>query len=104
MEPIQSTLENGLLPVIYGDVVFDTDIGGTILSTEDLFFYLAGILKPSRILLAGQDPGVWKDFPECTQLYDHLQPSDLAQLGQGVSQSRCHRGYGGKSQPDGWSR
>ncbi len=98
LEPIQSTLENGLLPVIYGDVVFDTDIGGTILSTEDLFFYLARILKPSRILLAGQDPGVWKDFPECTQLYDRLQPSDLAQLGQGVSQSQAPDVTGGMAE------
>ena len=95
LEPIQSSLKKGLVPVIYGDVVFDTEIGGTILSTEDLFFHLAGILKPSRILLAGQDPGVWKDFPKCTQLYDHLQPSDLAQPGQGIGKSQAPDVTGG---------
>ena len=36
-EPIRSALQHGLIPVIYGDVVFDEIHGGNILSTEDLF-------------------------------------------------------------------
>ena len=53
LEPLQSALQNGLLPVVYGDVVFDRTLGGTILSTEDLFVYLARQLQPGAILLAG---------------------------------------------------
>ena len=55
---------------MYGDVVFDTRIGGTILSTEDLFIHLAREFKPQRILLAGLDQGVWEDYPECTKLVE----------------------------------
>jgi isopentenyl phosphate kinase len=63
LEPLQAALASGLVPVINGDVIFDRLRGGTILSTESLFAYLAGHLKPDRILLAGHEPGVWSDFP-----------------------------------------
>ncbi len=95
IEPIERALAEGLIPVIYGDVAFDDQIGGTILSTEDLFFHLAGILKPSRILLAGQDPGVWKDFPACTKLYPEIRPADRLHLERGVSQSQAPDVTGG---------
>jgi len=72
LAPIQVALEAGLLPVVHGDVVFDSLLGGTILSTEDLFTHLALSLAPERILLAGLEPGVWADFPECTQLIPEI--------------------------------
>ena len=64
--PLLSALKERILPVIYGDVVFDDEIGGSILSTEDVFFYLAKKLYPSRILLAGLEEAIWLDFPENT--------------------------------------
>jgi isopentenyl phosphate kinase len=68
LTPLTAALENGLLPVVYGDVVFDTIRGGTILSTEDIFIHLARQLHSERILLAGIDDGVYADYPECKQL------------------------------------
>ncbi len=68
VSPLRQALANGLLPVIYGDVVFDEIRGGTILSTEDLFSHLAPLLRPGRLLLAGQEAGVWADFPARTRL------------------------------------
>lgn len=62
--PICAALNAGLLPVVQGDVIFDTVRGGTILSTEELFAHLARHLKPSRLLLAGNEPGVWKESPD----------------------------------------
>jgi isopentenyl phosphate kinase len=70
--PINAALDAGLLPVVYGDVVFDQVLGGTILSTEDIFTFLAPQLLPKRILLAGIDPGVWANFPDCTQLIPEI--------------------------------
>ena len=61
--PLQSALAAGLLPVVQGDVIFDTVRGGTILSTEELFAYLARQLHPARLLLAGIEPGVWPIYP-----------------------------------------
>jgi isopentenyl phosphate kinase len=77
LAPVQQALQAGLLPVVYGDVIFDTKRGGIILSTEDLFEYLAPVLQPQRVLLAGIEKGVWKDYPACTELYAHLTPADI---------------------------
>jgi len=95
LAPLISALDKGLLPVVYGDVVFDSSIGGTILSTEDLFVHLARKLEPGRILLAGRDPGVWRDFPKCTSLFDKIQPSDRDILDDAVSQSQATDVTGG---------
>jgi isopentenyl phosphate kinase len=73
--PLQSALGSGLLPVVYGDVAFDEVRGGTILSTEELFVHLAHELAPQRILLAGQEAGVWADFPGRTHLVSEITPS-----------------------------
>lgn len=72
LAPLIGALEAGLLPVVFGDVVFDQVRGGTILSTEDIFSHLVRQLHPKRILLAGIDEGVWDDFPACTRLIPEI--------------------------------
>ena len=79
LAPLKAALANGLLPVIHGDVVFDEARGGTILSTEDLFAYLACQLHPKRILLAGLEAGVWEDFPTRTRLIREMTPQIFTQ-------------------------
>jgi isopentenyl phosphate kinase len=75
---IEMSLEAGLLPVVYGDVVFDDVLGGTILSTEDIFSYLAKTFYPERILLAGIEAGVWADYPARTKLVREITPHNIA--------------------------
>jgi isopentenyl phosphate kinase len=86
---IQNALEHQLVPVIFGDTVFDTSIGGTILSTEELFIHLAGMVTPSRILIAGIEDGVWANFPSREKLIDKITlasyPSIKAQIMGSVS-------------------
>ena len=67
----------GLIPLIFGDTIFDEETGGTILSTEDLFMHLCHALpeKP-RILLAGLEEGVWQDFPQKTKLIEKIHASE----------------------------
>jgi isopentenyl phosphate kinase len=77
LSSLQSALANGLLPVIHGDVVFDQERGGTILSTEDLFVLLAKELHPQRILLAGLERGVWADFPRRSRLIREITPENF---------------------------
>ena len=67
LAPVKSALQAGLIPLVFGDVVTDLAIGGTILSTEDLFYHLALTLKPGRILLAGEEEAVFSDFPHNKQ-------------------------------------
>jgi isopentenyl phosphate kinase len=59
MEPIQSALEHNLIPVLYGDVALDEVRGGTIISTEKIFHYVAYRLPVDQILLLGEVEGVY---------------------------------------------
>lgn len=84
---LQAALEHGLLPVVHGDVIFDRLKGGTILSTEDLFAYLARLLHPRRILLAGLEAGVWADFPARKQKVQKVTRASFNEVSQGVGKA-----------------
>jgi isopentenyl phosphate kinase len=86
---IHKALEAHLLPVVHGDVAFDESLGGTILSTEDVFAFLADAerLSPTRILLAGIEAGVWEDFPARTKLVKQIQVSDYEKMRAGIGGS-----------------
>lgn len=75
--PIEAALTSGQLPVVMGDVVFDTEIGGTILSTEQVFLALAPLLRPSRILIAGAESGVYAQYPAQGEPLGEVKESDL---------------------------
>jgi isopentenyl phosphate kinase len=77
VEPIRSALEAGLVPVVAGDVAFDRRRGSTIVSTERVFFHLARSLRPTRLLLAGIERGVYADYPANTQLLPAITEKDL---------------------------
>jgi len=84
LAPMRAALAHGLVPLVYGDVVIDSELGGTILSTEDLFVYLARQLGPARILLAGSEAGVYADYPTNTQLLAQIDRNeDLSGILQG---------------------
>lgn len=87
LQPMLSALNNGLIPLINGDVIFDEKLGGTILSTEELFVYLAEKLKPQRILIAGIEDGVWADFPTCQRLIERITPATFSQVATMLSGS-----------------
>jgi isopentenyl phosphate kinase len=95
LAPLQAALAHRLIPVVQGDVIFDTDRGGTILSTEDLFVFLAGAFQPQRILLAGIEPGVWADFPACTQLISEITPANLEAVAPSLTGSAATDVTGG---------
>ena len=84
---IRKALAARLLPVVHGDVAFDEALGGTILSTEDVFAFLAEQIPPTRILLAGIEAGVWEDFPARTRLVKQIQLSDYEKMRAGIGGS-----------------
>jgi isopentenyl phosphate kinase len=79
--PIREALRHRLVPLIHGDVAFDSDLGCTIVSTEAEFAYLARALRPpgtgrhtcpgdqcqgdkwARIVLVGEVHGVYDRDP-----------------------------------------
>jgi len=72
---------------VYGDVTFDEVRGGTILSTEDVFGYLARELHPQRILLAGLEAGVWEDFPARIKLVNAISSKSYEEMRKGIGKS-----------------
>ncbi len=87
--PIFAALQHRLLPLVNGDVVFDTQLGGTILSTEDVFLSLAHTLHPQRILLAGVEEGVWADFPRRSHLAREITSTSYPQLAKVLEGSQA---------------
>ncbi len=81
--PIRTALEHRLIPLVHGDVAFDETRGMTIASTEMIFAYLAPILKPSRIVLAGIVEGVFTADPlqdSSARLIREITPANLARI------------------------
>jgi isopentenyl phosphate kinase len=81
--PISEALARGLVPLVYGDVALDDVRGGTIISTEEIFAWLAPRLCPARIILLGVVDGVYSSDPlrdPAARRWPRLTPADVAQL------------------------
>jgi isopentenyl phosphate kinase len=61
--PVEEALHRGLVPLVHGDVALDELQGGTIISTEQIFAYLAQRLHPARLVLVGVVDGVYERDP-----------------------------------------
>ena len=60
---IRILLERGQIPLVHGDAVVDERWGFTILSTEELFAFLAERFQPARVILACDVDGVYPVEP-----------------------------------------
>ena len=83
LEPIQTALQHGLIPLVYGDVAFDETRGMSILCTEQIFSYLATALAPERILLSGVAAGVFTADPlndATAELIPEITPRTFASI------------------------
>jgi isopentenyl phosphate kinase len=87
LSSLRAALESGVLPLIFGDVVFDDRQGGKVLSTEVLMRHLAHELRPRRILLAGLEAAVWADFPARTSPIIKITPSNFKEVAHRVGGS-----------------
>jgi isopentenyl phosphate kinase len=82
--------ERGLTPVVYGDVALDEALGGTIVSTEEIFEWLAPQLRPERLVLAGEVDGVYTADPQedaGATLIQELTPESFAAVEDGLGGS-----------------
>lgn len=96
--PIRAALYADLIPVIFGDVIFDSQLGGTILSTEEVFFHLAHDFLPKRILIAGMDEGVWNDYSKKDSLIELITPSQYEAISSQIGGSNNTDVTGGMAQ------
>lgn len=61
--PVEQAVIRKLVPLVYGDVALDDRLGGTIISTEQIFAYLAKRLYPERLILVSAVDGVFDRDP-----------------------------------------
>ncbi len=80
IEPLINAIDVGLIPIVQGDVAFDQEQGSSIISTEAVFSYLAPHLKPSLILLAGIEPGVFKNYPETEEVIPLITEENIREI------------------------
>jgi isopentenyl phosphate kinase len=87
---VLAALDRGLLPVVFGDVALDSEWGGTIAGTEEIFTALDGALLPSRIVLAGEVGGIYTADPLRTptaELIPNVSPTSFAAVRAGLGGS-----------------
>ena len=80
---VAAALEQGLIPVVFGDVALDSVRGGTIVSTEEIFDWLADRLHPTRMILAGEVDGIFSADPQLNpdaQRIETITPEQIATL------------------------
>jgi len=94
LTPIQAALKADLVPLVYGDVAFDSAWGGTITSTEELFAYLAREMSPARILLVGDAPGVFGQASS-TRVVPVVTPATFASISPALDGARATDVTGG---------
>ena len=83
--PVRAALAEGVLPLVYGDVAFDTVRGGTIISTEEVMGYLTAELRPTWLLLAGETQGVYDPTGQVIPL---ITAANFAQIAPALGGSR----------------
>ena len=84
--PVRAALEHGLVPLVYGDVALDSARGGTIISTEAIFSFLARCLRPDCIYLVGDVPGVLRG--DTGEVIPCITPDNLGDFRDSIGGSR----------------
>lgn len=87
---IQRYLENGLVPVTFGDVAPDRERGLAIVSGDTLILALARALRPDRVVFATDQDGVYERDPladEEARLVDRLDASGARELAEAIAKA-----------------
>ncbi|MGC8496341.1 MAG: isopentenyl phosphate kinase [Candidatus Micrarchaeia archaeon] len=85
---IKHALEKGFIPVVYGDVMMDRQMGVSIASTETVFNFLAKAFKVDRFVLATDVDGVFDSDPRVNPnavLISSINGSNIGSLSEAAS-------------------
>jgi isopentenyl phosphate kinase len=79
-ETLKQAVKMGLVPVLYGDVVLDLNMGFTVLSGDQLASFLAEKMKAQRLIMGVDVDGIFTDDPKknpSARLIQHLTLAEL---------------------------
>jgi isopentenyl phosphate kinase len=80
LKPIEKMLKMGLVPVLYGDAVLDSEKGFAILSGDQLVSSLAISFGASCIIMGGDVDGIYTADPKSCQSAKLIQRVTLEEL------------------------
>ena len=81
--PVKALLKMGFTPVLYGDAVFDSKLGFTILSGDQLVSALALKFNAANIVIGIDEDGVFDADPKLdksAKMFEHLTLGELKKL------------------------
>jgi len=81
--PLKMLLKMGFIPVLYGDAVFDTKLGFTILSGDQIVSTLATRFGAKRIVIGVDVDGLYDADPKgerTAKIFEHLTLEELKEL------------------------
>lgn len=91
VDPIRAALGHGLIPLVFGDVAFDETRGMSIISTEQIFSFLASLLHPKRIIYTCAVNGIFSSDPTddpAADLLSEITPSSFSSIEAGLGGAR----------------
>lgn len=97
-EPMKKLLQTGLVPVLYGDAVLDSDLGFTILSGDQLIAYLAMRLNAERIIVGIDVDGLYTADPKTdssARLVSNITLKELKGMWQQIEEAKVTDVTGG---------
>lgn len=87
---VELSLKQGLIPVLFGDVVFDTEQNTAVLSGDTIISYLTHILHPKKIIFLSDVDGIFDSNPKKNpnaKLIKEINDHNLRFVLEGVSQN-----------------
>jgi isopentenyl phosphate kinase len=97
-EPLKKLLQIGVVPVLFGDAVLDTELGFTILSGDQLVAYLAVRLNAARIIMGIDVDGLFTGDPKVdssAHLVNHITLEELKRMLTRIKESKVTDVTGG---------
>lgn len=96
--PLKMLLNMGFIPVTYGDAVFDTELGFTILSGDQLVSHIAAKFSAERIIMGVDVDGLYNGDPKAeksAKMFNHLTLEELKRLKEQIGKPSVHDVTGG---------
>lgn len=98
LTPAKHLLDEGQIPITYGDAVLDRDKGCTIVSTEKLLSYMARHMFPSKLIISGKVEGVFEEDPHenpDAELIEEITEESIEETKEKLGGSHGHDVTGG---------
>ena len=97
LSPIHKSHKIGAVPLLHGDIVYDSVKGCSIASTEMIFSHLSTRITPKRIVIGTNVDGVFWNNPDSgkRELVEEINSGNLAEVLSAVEESKTSDVTGG---------